>query len=127
MAPARKDELRARAGYQCLAYVSVGLALIGAVLPLVPTTPFLLMAAWSAGRGSPRVANWLDNHRHFGPMINGWQQHGAVPVAAKWLACLLLGSSWLTLWWAGASIWLLGLLAVFFILLAAFLMTRPSL
>lgn len=127
MVTARKNQLLRRSGYQCLAYVSVGLALIGAVLPLIPTTPFLLVAAWSAGRGSPRLANWLDNHQHFRPMISGWKQHGAVPLSAKSLASLLLAFSWITLWLAGATIWLLAGLAVFFTLIAAFLVTRPSL
>ncbi len=113
-------------GYRILAYTSLSLAIAGIVLPLLPTTPFVLLAAWSAGRGSPEFHRWLHNHRTFGPIIENWQTHRAVPVRAKWLACAMLLTSWSILFASGASMWLLAGLGVFFCGLLVFLFTRPS-
>lgn len=109
-----------------LAYTSLGLGLLGVVLPLLPTTPFVLLAAWLASRGSPEFAAWLENHRTFGPMILDWRRGRVVPVRAKVLACLMLVSSWLILLATGAPGYLLLILAVFFIALAAWLVRHPS-
>ena len=62
---------------------SVGLALLGVVLPLLPTTPFLLVAAFAFARSSKRLSAWLNNHSVFGPMIHDWQAYGAIPRRAK--------------------------------------------
>ncbi|BES72781.1 hypothetical protein RE428_37990 [Marinobacter nanhaiticus D15-8W] len=113
-------------GYRILAYTSLGLAIAGIVLPLLPTTPFVLLAAWSAGRSSPEFHRWLHNHRTFGPIIENWKTRRAVPMRAKWLACAMLLLSWGMLFASGASIWLLAGLAVFFCGLLVFLFTRPS-
>ncbi|WP_227545937.1 YbaN family protein [Marinobacter fonticola] len=113
-------------GYRILTYTSLGLAIIGIVLPLLPTTPFVLLAAWSAGRSSPEFRRWLENHRTFGPIIDNWRTRRAVPLRAKWLACLMLMTSWGILFASGASTWLLAGLAIFFCGLLVFLFTRPS-
>ncbi len=69
-----------------LAYVSLGLGILGVVLPVLPTVPFVLLAAFAAARGSERLhARLLDDPRT-GPMIRDWQAHGAVSRKAKWLA-----------------------------------------
>src|SRR5690606_8396288 len=54
--------------------VCVGLALAGVVLPLLPATPFLLLAAFAFTRSSPRLHAWLLGHRHFGPLIEDWRR-----------------------------------------------------
>lgn len=115
-----------RPGYQCLAYISVALAMLGAALPLLPTTPFLLLAAWSAQRGSPRVAAWLARHGVFGPMIENWRERGAVSGTAKGLACVLMTTSLVMVWFTSGSVWLVSGLGVLFCLVAGFLLTRPS-
>lgn len=115
-----------RAGYRLLAYVCVGLALAGVVLPLLPTTPFVLLAAWAASKGSPAFAQWLENHGTFGPIIDNWRTRRAIPVRAKWLACGMLAFSWSMLALLGTATWLLAGLAVFFTALAGYLVSRPS-
>jgi uncharacterized membrane protein YbaN (DUF454 family) len=60
-----------------LAYVSLGLGIVAIFLPGVPSTEFILLAAWAAGKGSPRLRAWMGRHRVFGPMIHDWQ-HGKV-------------------------------------------------
>lgn len=78
--------VRFRWAWWLLAYASLGLGLLGVVLPGLPTVPFILLAAWAAMRGSPRLHAWLLAHRMFGPMIRNWQQHGAVTRRSKLLA-----------------------------------------
>lgn len=112
--------------FRILAYISVALAAAGVVLPLLPTTPFVLLAAWAASKGSPAFELWLKNHRIYGPIINNWRDHRAVPRKAKWLALMMLTLSWSILYWTGAPIPLLIASGVFFIGLALFLATRPS-
>ena len=68
--------------------MSMGLAFIGILLPLLPTVPFLLLAAFFFARSSDRMHNWLLSHPTFGPFINDWNQSGAIRPKAKRLATL---------------------------------------
>jgi hypothetical protein len=69
--------------WAALGLVCVALALIGVALPLLPTVPFLLLAAFFFARSSERLHTWLVTHRLFGPMILDWQQSGAIRPGAK--------------------------------------------
>lgn len=80
--------------YLALGWVCVLLALIGAVLPLMPTTIFLLAAAWAFARSSPRLNQWLREHRHFGDTIRAWEEHHAMPRRAKRMAFATLALSY---------------------------------
>ncbi|WP_447741207.1 YbaN family protein [Variovorax boronicumulans] len=62
------------------------LAAIGVVAPGMPTTVFVLMAAWAAARSSPRLHRWLLNHRLFGPLLRNWENGRTVSRRAKWSA-----------------------------------------
>jgi len=73
-----------------LAYVSLAIGLAGVVLPVLPTTPFILVAAFAADRGSPRLHAWLMDHRVFGPAIRDWRESRAVRRRAKVLATLMM-------------------------------------
>lgn len=72
------------------------LGIAGIALPLLPTTPFVLLAAFCFARGSARWERWLLGHRHFGPMVHGWRERRAVPLAAKSLAIVMMAAS--SLW-----------------------------
>ncbi|WP_204112588.1 YbaN family protein [Shimia biformata] len=74
-----------------LGLLSVGLALIGIVLPLLPTVPFLLLATFFFARSSERLHYWLLSHPSMGPMIDDWHSRGAIRPAAKRLATLSIG------------------------------------
>lgn len=115
-----------RLAYLGLAYGCVGLGAAGIVLPLLPTTPFLLVAAWAASKGSPRVEAWLYDHLHFGPPLRAWHEQRAVPRRAKWIACLLLLSSWLVLWLSTDSPIVPVITGLLFMGVATFLVTRPD-
>lgn len=112
--------------WRLFAYGCVGLGTAGLVLPLLPTTPFLLLAAWAAPKGSPRLANWLWQHPRFGSTLVAWQNERAIPRRAKRLAVVLLLLSWLVLWLGGAATWLLGVTALLFCTVCGFVLTRPD-
>jgi hypothetical protein len=66
-----------------IGWICVVLGVIGIFLPLLPTTPFLLLASACFMRGSPRLSRWLHQHPHFGPILNNWHQHRAVSAVVK--------------------------------------------
>jgi uncharacterized membrane protein YbaN (DUF454 family) len=66
-----------------LAYVSLGIGLIAIVIPGLPTTEFILLAAWAATKSSPRLSAWLENHRLFGPILNDWRNGRIIARRAK--------------------------------------------
>ncbi|UBM24442.1 YbaN family protein [Pseudomonas sp. p1(2021b)] len=63
--------------FALLAYISLGIGLVAIVIPGLPTTEFILLAAWAATRSSPRLSAWLESHRLFGPILYNWR-HGKV-------------------------------------------------
>lgn len=66
-----------------IGWLAMGLATLGVILPLLPTTPFLLLAAWCFARSSPRFHHWLLHRSFFGPYLRHWQQYRALPPKAK--------------------------------------------
>jgi uncharacterized membrane protein YbaN (DUF454 family) len=72
--------------WRLLAVACLLLALAGVVLPVLPTVPFLLVAAWAGGKGWPALERWLLAHPRHGPAIQRWRSRGAVPRRAKWAA-----------------------------------------
>jgi uncharacterized membrane protein YbaN (DUF454 family) len=79
--------------WRSVALACLALGVLGVFLPVLPTTPFLLVAAWAAGRGWPQFEAWLLAHPRFGPPIRRWRDHRAVPRSAKWGASLTMLAS----------------------------------
>lgn len=117
---------RVRPAYAALAYVCIALALAGIVLPGLPTTPFVLVAAWAAARGCPSADRWLRDHRLLGPLLHDWETQRAVPRRAKWLAVGLLGASWGAMFLYTDGPLVPVLCAPLFIAVALFVTTRPA-
>lgn len=85
----------------------VGLATLGAILPGLPTTPFVLVAAACFAKSSPKLDNWLRNNRVFGPLIKDWQQHRCISGKTKLIAVLMiLGFGSYSLFFAIENLWL---------------------
>jgi uncharacterized membrane protein YbaN (DUF454 family) len=109
-----------------MAYLFTGLGIVGAFLPLLPTTPFLLIAAWAAPKGSPALHRWLYEHPAFGSALVAWEQKRAVSTRAKLTACVLLVMSWLIMF-VQTSTWVVpAITGVLFVCIATFLVTRPT-
>ncbi|WP_163576976.1 YbaN family protein [Halomonas faecis] len=115
-----------RAAYLALAWVSFALGVIGAFLPLMPTTCFMLLAVWAASRGSPRFALWIREHPRFGPAVVAWEGERAIPRHAKYLAVLALGVSILVLALTVSLVWLKAALVVGLVLVGVWIVTRPE-
>ena len=105
---------------------SFALGAVGVLVPLLPTVPFMLLAAFCFARGSDRFHDWLVNHPRFGPAIQDWQAHGAISrrgkVAAVAAACVTFGIS-LAL---GLAVHILAIQAVVLGLMMLFVLSRPS-
>ena len=70
--------------------ISLAIGIVGIFLPLLPTTPLVLLAAFCFSRCSEAWERWLLEHRTFGPMVRDWQAHGAVSRRAKWVSTLTM-------------------------------------
>ena len=118
---------RFRLAFLALGCVCVGLGLLGTFLPLLPTTPFLLIALWAFSRSSRRFHHWLFTHPRFGPRLQEWQRHGTVPVKVKASALLAMAVSFALMAFVARVRWPVLVLAGGVMLFgAAYLLTRPS-
>jgi uncharacterized membrane protein YbaN (DUF454 family) len=69
--------------YLALGFASVALGGLGIILPLLPTVPFMLLAAFFFARSSPRLEAWIVGHPRFGPHVRAWRTSGAISPAGK--------------------------------------------
>lgn len=112
--------------WRLLAILGLILAVIGAVLPVMPTVPFLLLSAWAAGNGWPRLEAWLLDHATWGPHIRHWRQHGAVSRKAKVLACSMMACSAVMIWFLPVPPWLRWGVDGTLLVVGAWLASRPE-
>ena len=113
--------------YIAIGAVAVALGIAGVFLPLLPTTPFLLVAAWAFARSSPRLEAWLVGHPRLGPPLVAWRERGAIPARAKAVALTFMAASLAYLLWS-PGIPVAGKAAAALVLAgsATFILTRPS-
>jgi hypothetical protein len=118
---------RFRFAFMALGFVCVGLGVLGAFLPLLPTTPFLLVALWAFSRSSRRFHDWLYTHPRFGPRLQEWRQYGTVPVKVKVSAVSAMAVSFSFLAFVARMKWpvLVGA-GAFMLYGATYVLTRPS-
>ncbi len=79
-----------RAFFLVLGTIFLGVGAVGLFVPVLPTTPFVLLAAACYLRGSARLHRWLLTSPTFGPTIEAWQEHGAIPPRAKAIAIVMV-------------------------------------
>ena len=110
----------------CGGYLSLGLAVIGAILPLMPTTVFLLIAAWCFGRSSPALRAKLLANPRFGLALRDWQEHGSISRRAKRAALLSMALGWLLMTAVFRNLLASALAAGCLLPVGVFILTRPS-
>ena len=109
-----------------LGVASLVLGTVGIFVPLLPTVPFLLLAAFGFARSSERLHHWLLSHPRFGPPISDWRERGAIGHRAKRLATVSIIAAFAISMALGLKPWLLAVQATTLTLVALFIWTRPA-
>jgi len=123
--PARRSNMRWL--WFALGWLFFGLGLLGAFLPVLPTTPFMLLALWAFSSSSPRFHDWLFHHRVFGPPLQAWQRHRAIPRWVKAVAMTSMAASLTYVAWrVRPPWWALGAMGAVVLAGVLFLASVPS-
>lgn len=114
-----------RAAFVIAGHTSMAVGFVGIFVPLLPTTPFVLLAAVCYSRGSERFHIWIHEHPRFGPMIHSWREHGAIGRRAKIAASVTIAVSASITVFSVDPPW--NVVAVLICLaMLTFILTRPS-
>lgn len=108
-----------------LGVICLLLGFIGAFLPLLPTTVFLLIAAFAFAKSSPRLHDWLLNHPQFGTIIKDWHRHGAISKKAKYLSAVSMSLIVILSVALGFPLWIIAVQILALGAVSLFLWTRP--
>jgi|TARA_B100001741_G_scaffold262190_1_gene226489 uncharacterized membrane protein YbaN (DUF454 family) len=111
--------------YISLGFIFVGLGFLGVVVPGIPTTPFILLAAWLFSKSSPKFEKWLLNHKIFGPLIINWKLYRGISKNSKIYAIITVIITFTTTVWFAFSYQIDILLVLGGMILCAFIYTRP--
>ena len=105
---------------------SVAIGAVGVALPLLPTTPFLLIAAFAFARSSTRLNSWLREHQTFGPTIENWHRDGSIDRKVKRIAIIFILATPVITWLFGAPLWVIICQIAILSAAAVFILTRPT-
>ena len=115
----------ARLTWLVIGILSLGLGALGILLPLLPTTPLVLLAAFSFARSSDRLHQWLLEHDVFGALIENWRQYGAISRRAKVVSVVSMAAVLLLSLVMAAPTYVIVVQAVVLGAAALFILTRP--
>jgi uncharacterized membrane protein YbaN (DUF454 family) len=116
----------ARLTWLVVGLLALALGAIGIALPLLPTTPFILLAAFAFAQSSERLHQWLLDHNVFGPLIHDWQQHGAISRRTKVVSVVTMAALPVISAVMGAPAVVIWVQVVVLGGSAAFIITRPE-
>lgn len=112
--------------WRLLALLFLALGVLGILLPIVPTVPFLIAAAWAAGRGWPALEQWLLGHPRYGEPLRQWRSSGVVSRRGKWAATLMMACSATLLLLTGAPVAVKAGVPILMAMVAIWLWNRPE-
>ena len=87
-----------------LGFVSLGMAYVGVIVPVIPFSIFLVFAAYCFAKSSPRMHKWLYNHKYFGPFLTNWVEKRVFPTKGKYAMVIVMSSSLAFLWFSTGNI-----------------------
>jgi len=108
-----------------IGFASLALGGLGVVLPLLPTTPFILVAAFAFANSSDKLHQWLLDHNIFGPLIDNWRKYGAISRSAKIISALSMLAILMISWLLDVAGWIIGVQAAILCGTLAFVLSRP--
>lgn len=114
--------------FATLGIVFFAAGVIGVFLPVLPTTPFMLLALWAFSNSSQKLHDYIWHHKRYGPMVQAWKKHGAIPLRAKISAILVMSlSAVFVIFFSGAPLY--GVVSALALMMvgAVFILTRPTL
>lgn len=113
--------------FLALGWICIVLAVIGIFLPLLPTTPFLILAAFLFSKGSEKLHGWLLNQKTFGPIIRDWHERGAINPKAKILSTFLIVTFFsYTLIFVNVVLWIKVIVFLTGVAVLGFILSRPN-
>ena len=87
-----------------LGFVCLGMAYVGVIVPGIPFSIFLVIAAWAFAKSNDRMHQWLYNHKYFGPFLTNWVNKQVFPTKGKYAMIIVMSSSLLFLWFTTENI-----------------------
>lgn len=115
-----------RAVWLVLGGMALALGVIGIVTPVLPTVPFVILAAFCFSRSSQRLHDWIITHPRLGPPVIAWRESGAISRFAKRISAASMLAAFLLSFGLGLAGWILAIQAVAMLAATAFIWSRPS-
>jgi Uncharacterized protein conserved in bacteria len=110
-----------------LAWLAVAIGVVGIFVPVLPTTPFIILAAALFARSSPRFEQWLLDHPRLGKPLTDWRRDGAISRSAKIASVSMMTVSYGVLWFAGSqSPYVRLIVALILVSCAVYVLSRPE-
>jgi uncharacterized membrane protein YbaN (DUF454 family) len=112
--------------YLLLGFISLGVGILGAFLPVLPTTCFILLSAYSFSKSSIRLENWILGHHTWGPMVINWRKYRSIPLKAKMMAVIGMSLSAFLMFMSPAPFFVKISCYIILFLSGVYVVSRPS-
>lgn len=109
-----------------LGFLSLGMAYIGIIVPGIPFSIFLVLAAYCFAKSSPRMHKWLYNHKYFGPFLTNWVQKKVFPTKGKYAMIIVMSSSLAFLFYTTGNMKAVAYSGIFMLLVAIWAWRFPG-